>query len=171
MLFFLFVVFWLIVQRLLELRTANRNTTRLLKAGGIEVGRSHYPLIVILHVCFFASLIIEFVVRRPAAFPSYWWLAFIVFILAQLLRFWVRSTMKARWTTRIIVVPGEQLVDRGPYRYLPHPNYLAVSLELLSVPLIFGLYCTAIIFTVANAAILLLIRIPMEAQALRQSQT
>jgi methyltransferase len=167
--FFLAVLLWLIAQRLLELRAANQNTARLLEAGGIEFGKSHYPAIVVLHSAFFVCLIFEYLVRRPPL-SSYCWAAVTLFIAAQLLRYWVRRTMGKRWTTRVIVVPGEQLVQSGPYKFLPHPNYFAVALELLSVPLIFGLYWTALIFTVANAALLLGVRIPCEMNALSWSQ-
>jgi methyltransferase len=167
--FFLIVLLWLIAQRLLELRAANRNTARLLLQGGVEFGRKHYPAIVLLHSGFFASLIAEYLIRRPAL-PEYSWIAFALFVCAQFLRYWVRRTMGRRWTTRVIVVPGERLVRSGLYKFLPHPNYLAVALELFSVPLIFGLSWTALIFTLANGALLLFVRIPCEMNALSWSQ-
>src|SRR5438105_9618183 len=110
--FFTFVLAWLIGQRLLELRAARQNTARLIANGAVEFGQWHYPLIVALHVAFFVSLIFEFLLRRPLL-PQYWWLAVILFVVAQMLRFWVRETMGRRWTTRVIVLRTETLVSNG----------------------------------------------------------
>jgi methyltransferase len=164
------VMFWFVLgasiaERLIELHIAARNTKQLLAQGGREVGRSHYPIIVALHSAFFASMGFEFMVRDPVL-PNYWYLAGFLFAAAQACRIWVLATMKRRWTTRVIVVPGETLVATGPYRFLSHPNYLVVALEILSLPLIFGLIWTAAIFSLLNAVVLLSIRIPLERQAL-----
>jgi methyltransferase len=164
------VTFWLLlallaVERLIELRLASSNFKRLIDRGGVEYGRAHYPWIVALHAGFFISLVSEYFVRRPSL-PAYWPIVAALFVLAQLLRVWVLTTMSERWTTRIVVVPHEKLISRGPYRFLTHPNYVAVALEILSVPIIFGLYWTAIVFTLANAALLLFVRIPEEERAL-----
>ena len=146
-------------QRLIELPIARANTARLLAAGGREVAPGHYPYIVALHAAWLICL---------------WWFALgrpidvkllILFGLIELARIWVLSSLGNRWTTRIIVVPGEQLVTRGPYRFVDHPNYLVVTAELIILPLVFGLWQVAMIFSLLNALILT-IRIRAENRAL-----
>jgi methyltransferase len=147
-------------QRLVELPIAHANTKRLLAAGGHEAGAGHYPLLVAVHVAWLASL---------------WWLApgrpidlpfLTLFILIELGRIWVLQTLGRRWTTRIIVAPGEKLVASGPYRFVNHPNYQVVIGEIAALPLVFGLWKVALIFTVLNA-LALTVRIRAENRALR----
>jgi len=166
---FAVLLLFLIAERMLELRAANRNFRRLLEMGGREFGARHYPAIVAMHAAFFASLVIEFLARGFPLAP-FWPVALAVFALAQALRFWTRHTLGKRWTTRVVAIPGEQLVASGPFRFARHPNYIAVALELFSVPLIFGLYATCIIFSVLDAILLLRIRIPTEQAALENAQ-
>jgi methyltransferase len=143
-----FLVAFITVQRLAELWLARRNTARLLAAGGSEFGRSHYPWMVAVHAAWIAGL---------------WWLGhgravdpllLAVFILLQVARVWVIGSLGRRWTTRIIVLPGERLVAAGPYRWLRHPNYMIVALEMAVVPLALGLALFAALFTILNATIL-----------------
>ena len=147
------------LERLGELWLANRNTKRLIAAGGHEVAPGHYPLIVALHAAWLAAL---------------WWLGparpvnlplLMLFGLVELARLWVLQTLGRRWTTRIIVVPDETLVRRGPYRYLDHPNYAVVVAEIALLPFVFGLWRTALVFTLFNATALA-IRIRQENRAL-----
>jgi len=147
------------LQRLLELPIAQANTRRLLAEGGREIGAGHYPYIVALHASWLVML---------------WWLApgrpiewpfLALFILIEAGRLWVLRTLGSRWTTRIIVVPGERLVAAGPYRFVNHPNYLVVIGEIAVLPLVFGLWQVALIFSLLNAAILA-IRIRVENRAL-----
>src|SRR5665213_622011 len=140
--FGIFLLF-LIGERLLEIKSANRNFRRLLESGGQEFGALHYPAIVAMHTAFFLSLIIEFIVRGFSLAP-FWPAPLLIFLLAQTLRLCTRHAMGDRWTTRIIVVPGERLVTGGPFRFVTHPIYFAVALELVSAPLLFGLYVTCI---------------------------
>ena len=147
------------LQRLGELVLARRNTRRLLSRGAYEVGASHYPLIVALHAAWLASLW-GFGWDRPVNLV---WLA--VFVGLQLLRVWVIATLGARWTTRIIFLPGAPLVRGGPYRFLSHPNYAVVVAEIAVLPLAFGLVGLAAVFTVANAGVLW-VRIRAEGRAL-----
>jgi len=136
------------LQRLGELWLSNRNTRRLLAQGAHEVGATHYPLIVAVHVLWLASL--WWLARdRPIAG---FWLA--IYVLLQLARIWVLATLGRRWTTRIIVLPGAALVRRGPYQFVDHPNYLVVIGEIAVLPLVFGLPQIALIFTILNAAVL-----------------
>jgi len=150
------------LQRVGELVIAQRNTRRLLARGAYEVAPSHYPLIVAVHAAWLAAL---------------WWLApgrpvnlvlITMFILLQLGRLWVLRTLGGRWTTRIIVLPGAPLVTGGPFRFVRHPNYTVVVLEIAVLPLAFGFWEVALIFSALNAAVLW-IRIRAEEKALAQS--
>jgi methyltransferase len=161
--FSLFVL--LITERLIEMWLSGRNTARLTRVGAIEFGSRHYPFIVLMHVLFFSSMLAEFLLGSQRL-VTFWPLPSFIFLVAQLLRLWVMTTMRSRWTLRILIVPGEQLLRVGPYKYLHHPVYLAVVLELFSLPLIFGLWYTAIIFGLGNIAMLLLVRIPAENRGL-----
>ncbi len=138
------------LQRLSELPLSARNTKALRARGAVETGAGHYPLIVGLHVLWLAAI----VVFLPHPTPFYWPLL-AVFALFQLLRLWVIRALGVFWTTRIISVPGAPLVTTGPFRYLRHPNYLAVAGEILFLPLAFGEWMVAIIFSILNAGLLL----------------
>lgn len=164
---FLGVTTYTILQRITELMLAKRNTANLLQQGAVEFGASHYPWMVVMHAAFFISLIMEFVLG-PVSHISAPML--VVFAIAQAVRFWVLHTLGRRWTTRVLVIRGERLVAAGPYRYLSHPNYAVVALEILALPLAFGLWYTAITFTILNALMLLFVRIPIERKALAWSQ-
>ena len=147
------------LQRLGELWLSNRNTTRLLSEGAQEVGRGHYPLIVAVHALWLATLW-WLAPGRPVQFL---WLG--VFVVLQLVRVWVIASLGPRWTTRIIIVPGAPLIHAGPYRFVDHPNYLVVIGEIASLPLAFGLWQVALLFSALNAAVLA-IRIREENRAL-----
>jgi len=162
---FVALLLFLIAERLMEIKSAKRNFQRLMELGGREFGAGHYLTIVAMHAAFFASLAIEFIARGFPLAP-FWPIPLAILILAQFLRLWTRRAMGQRWTTRIVVIPGERLIGSGPFQFLHHPIYLAVALELFSVPLIFGLYATCVIFTALNAIILLRVRIPAERAAL-----
>ena len=147
------------LERLAELPVARRNTRRLLAVGAKEHSPGHYPAIVLLHAAWLASLwwlginqAIHFV-----------WLA--LFVMVELGRLWVLTTLGSRWTTRIIVLPDAPLVRRGPYRFSNHPNYVVVIAEVFVLPLVFGLWQVAVIFSVLNAAALA-VRIRAENRAL-----
>ena len=150
------------LERGAELVWAQRNTRRLLARGAQEEGAAHYPLIVALHAAWLAGLWLM-AWNRAVSIP---WLA--VFVLLQLGRLWVLATLGERWTTRIIVLPGEALVRRGPYRMLRHPNYVVVAGEILVLPMAFGLVAYAIAFSLLNGAVLYL-RIRAEEQALARA--
>lgn len=156
----------IVAQRLVELRLARRNEAWLRQRGAREVGRSHYPLFFVLHTGWLVAWPIEAWLHGPSLGPGWpLWLA--AFAVAELLRYWAIHSLGRRWNTRILVLPGEPLVGRGAYRFLAHPNYVAVVLELAAVPLVFGARWTALSFGALNLALLLGIRIPTEARALR----
>jgi methyltransferase len=149
-----------VVQRLGELVYAARNTRALRARGAVEYGAAHYPLIVALHAAWLVSLLVFVPWRTP---PVWLWLG--LFILLQALRLWVVASLGPRWTTRIIVPPDAAPVRRGPYRWLRHPNYLVVAAEIAVLPLAFGAWRIAAIFTMLNAAMLTW-RIHVESEAL-----
>jgi methyltransferase len=155
------VLSFVTLQRLGELVIARRNTARLLEHGAIEVAPEHYPLIVVLHTAWLAGLWYLALTRSLSLDLA----LLAIFIVLQGLRVWVLVTLGPRWTTRILVLPGEQLVARGPYRFLSHPNYWVVIGEILVLPLAFGLAWYAIVFSVLNLAILW-VRIRAEDRAL-----
>ena len=136
------------LQRLSELWLSNRNTKRLLEQGAHEVGAAHYPLIVAVHALWLGALW-WFAPTRPI---DGFWLG--TFVLLEIARVWVLASIGGRWTTRIIVLPGAPLVRRGPYRFVDHPNYLVVVGEIAVLPLVFGLWQVALIFSLLNAAAL-----------------
>lgn len=138
-----------VAQRLVELVYARRNTRALLARGAVEVGARHYPLIVALH----AAWLVAIVVALPAP-PQIHWPALGLFVLLEAGRIWVLVSLGPYWTTRIITLPGAPLMRRGPYRFVRHPNYWVVAGEILVLPLVFGEWTVAAVFTVLNAAML-----------------
>lgn len=150
-----------VAQRLAELALAARNTRALVAAGGVEHGARHYKLIVAQHAAWLLALALLVPWNTRPSLP---WLA--LFLAMQPLRVWVLASLGRRWTTRVIVLPGAPPVRRGPYRWLRHPNYVVVAVELLALPAAFGAWGLALVFTASNAALLLLIRIPAEERAL-----
>ena len=162
---FFTVITLLIAQRFYELKIAKKNTRIILRNGGVEFGADHYWVIVFVHTVFFMSMVFE-ALKRGLHPPSYLLVLVSIFLAAQAARVWIIKTMKGRWTTRILVLPNQPLVTQGPFRFLSHPNYTVVAIEILVLPLMFGLIYTAFIFTILNAMVLLLIRIPEEHRAL-----
>ncbi len=154
------------VQRLLELVLARRNELRARARGAIERGRGHYPFVVALHSLWLVSTLVEGLLRSPEL-PALWPVPLALFLLVQPLRYWALSSLGESWNTRILVVPGAKPVRRGPYRYLSHPNYVVVVVEILAFPLIFGAWMTALVFTVLNVAVLF-VRIREEHRALTE---
>ncbi|HET9927770.1 MAG TPA: isoprenylcysteine carboxylmethyltransferase family protein [Rubrobacter sp.] len=153
-------------QRLLELFYSRRNERRLRARGAVEWGSSHYPVIVAVHTLWLVSTLVEGLLRGPEP-PAWWPVPLAAFLLVQPLRYWAILTLGENWNTRVLVVPGGKLVRRGPYRYFPHPNYIVVAVEILTFPLIFGAWITAVVFSLLNAA-LLYVRIRTENRALRE---
>ncbi|MBK3496080.1 hypothetical protein JFL43_14655 [Viridibacillus sp. YIM B01967] len=134
--------------------------------GAIEAGQEHYPLIVLLHVLFLCSLLLEYIWFKPTL-SLLWPSLLIAFLTLQFARVWAIQSLGRFWNTKIIILPGAKLVKRGPYKWMPHPNYAIVALEIAVIPLIFQAYYTAILFTLLNYG-MMLIRIPIEEKALEQ---
>ncbi len=137
------------LQRLAEMALARRNQRRLQARGGIETGSSHYPLIVGLHAAWLAALAWTVAPGAPVAWA---WLS--LFLVLQAARIWVIASLGDYWTTRIVSIPGERLVRRGPYRFLRHPNYAVVAAEIPVLPMVFGEWQLAVGFGLANLIVL-----------------
>lgn len=165
----LFVVFLSLValERVAELVVSVRNAAWAKARGGVERGLGHYPLMVLVHVGLLVGALVEvLVVDRPFV-PVLGWMMLVLVLAAQGLRWWCIATLGRQWNTRVLVVPGAPLVRTGPYRVLRHPNYVAVVLEGLALPLVHSAWLTALVFTVVNAGVLT-VRIRVEDAALRE---
>ncbi|WP_437489530.1 isoprenylcysteine carboxylmethyltransferase family protein [Sorangium sp. So ce1014] len=156
------------LERLAELFISRRNARRAFAKGGVEVGQGHFRVMALMHTAFLAVCALEVgALDRP--FPGLVGLAALAAaLLAQAMRYWVIATLGEQWNVRIIVVPGAAPVSGGPYRYLRHPNYAAVIVEMVAIPMIHGAWLTALVFSALNAAVLH-VRIRAEEEALGPS--
>lgn len=162
--YFFIIMTFVILQRLIEVLVAKRNEKIMLSKGAYEVGASHYPFMIALHVSFFLCLFIEVMVFHRALSPFFLYL-FILFLFVQGLRIWCLASLGTFWNTKIIILPGANVVKKGPYVFFRHPNYLVVCMEIVLIPLMFQAYFTAICFSLLNLA-MLSVRIPIEERAL-----
>ncbi|GAB4060058.1 isoprenylcysteine carboxyl methyltransferase family protein [Catellatospora paridis] len=155
-------------ERLVELVVSKRHAAWALANGGREYGRSHYPYMVALHTALLAGCLAEVWLLDRPFLPALGWTMLALVAASQALRWWCVTTLGRRWNTLVIVVPGLPLVDRGPYRWLKHPNYLAVVVEGFALPLVHSAWLTALTFTLLNFA-LLAVRIRVEDAALAEA--
>jgi len=158
---FVVLILLVAVERVAELVVSTRNLEWSKANGGREFGAGHYPVMVALHTGLLAGAVLEARTRRRWIWPAFW-----VVLAAQALRWWCITTLGKQWNTRVVVVPGAPRVVGGPYRLVPHPNYVAVILEGAALPLVGGAWITAGVFSVANA-LLLRTRIRVEDEALQ----
>jgi methyltransferase len=165
----LFAVGVVLIQRLVELWLAYRNLHWALERGGGEYGQEHYPYFFLLHGFWLLGVLFEGGTRQ--SLNPLWPLWLLLFLAAQYLRYWSIHTLGHYWNTRIVLIPGAPPIESGPFRYLRHPNYVAVALELLTLPLIFNAWVTALLATVFNAILLLGVRIPLEERLLEQNRS
>ncbi|CAL9653348.1 isoprenylcysteine carboxyl methyltransferase family protein [Streptomyces cellulosae] len=156
------------VERLAELVVARRNAAWTLERDGVEHGRGHYPVMVVLHTGLLVGCLLEPLLADRPFLPGLGWPALALTLLAQVLRWWCITTLGPYWNTRVIVVPGARLVGAGPYRFLRHPNYVAVVVEGAALPLVHSAWITATVFTLADA-VLLTVRIRCENAALSRA--
>ncbi len=155
------------VERLIELRISRRNREWALAHGGFEVGQQHFGWMRVLHIAFLVACAAEvWWLQRPFD-PAVGYPMLAIAGLAQALRYWAIRTLGNRWNVRVVVVPGEPVITSGPYRFVRHPNYLAVILEGIALPMIHGAWWTAVSFSLLNAC-LLAVRIRCEENALRR---
>ncbi|MER7406008.1 isoprenylcysteine carboxylmethyltransferase family protein [Streptomyces sp. NPDC000070] len=142
------------LERVAELAVSHRNAVWSLARGGVESGRGHYPFMVVLHTGLLAGALVEVWLRRPDLVPVLAWPMLALVALAQGLRWWCIATLGRQWNTRVIVVPGAERVTGGPYRWIPHPNYVAVVVEGVALPLVHSAWITAVVFTALNGLLL-----------------
>jgi methyltransferase len=154
------------LERLAELVVARRNQKWSVARGAVETGAGHYPVMVVLHVGLLAGALLEVGVGDRPFIPALGWPMLALVVLAQTLRWWCITTLGRQWNTRILVVPGAPRVTGGPYRIVPHPNYVAVVVEGFALPLVHTAWLTALVFSALNA-MLLRVRISAEDDALR----
>ena len=153
------------LERLAELVVSKRNAAWSFERGGVESGFSHYPFMVVLHTGLLLGALVEAYARRPDVPSALAWSMLVVVVLTQALRWWCIATLGRQWNTRVIVVPGLAPVHGGPYALMRHPNYIAVVVEGVALPLVHACWITAVVFTVLNA-VLLTVRVRVENTAL-----
>lgn len=151
---FTFLIIVVAFERIVELVISKRNLLWSFAQGGIEYGRSHYKYMVALHVFLLGGALAEIWIFRPTIFPIISWAMLSLAIASQVLRWWCISSLGKRWNTLIVIIPGQPLVQRGPYRFFKHPNYVAVVIEGFALPMVGFAWRTAVIFSVLNAFVL-----------------
>lgn len=165
MLFYIIIII-VITQRLVELIIAKRNEKWMRNQGAFEAGAGHYPIMVMMHISFFISLLLEVLVINKPLSPL--WIPLLsLFLIAQIARVWCLTSLGKFWNTKIILLPGAEVVKKGPYKFIRHPNYVIVTTELLVLPLLFSAYFTAFVFSFLNLW-MLSVRIPTEEKALKE---
>lgn len=165
MTWYLIFLFAVGVERIAELVLAQRNLAWSRARGGVEIGAGHYPVMVVLHLALLVGCVVEVAVMHRPFIPALGWPMLVLVIAAQGLRWWCITTLGRQWNTRVVVIPGAPRVGGGPYRWISHPNYVAVAVEGLALPLVHSAWVTALAFTILNAA-LLSTRISVENSAL-----
>ena len=165
MTWYLILLFAVGVERLAELVLAQRNLAWSRARGGVEIGAGHYPVMVILHLALLVGCVVEVTVMQRPFIPALAWPMLALVVAAQGLRWWCITTLGRQWNTRVVVIPGAPRIDGGPYRWISHPNYVAVAVEGLALPLVHSAWVTALAFTTLNAA-LLSTRVSVENSAL-----
>lgn len=153
------------LERLAELVVSKRHATWAFARGGVEHGERHYPFMAAVHAALLVSCVVEVAVADRPFIAWLGWPMLGLVLLTQALRWWCVATLGKQWNTRVIVVPGVPLVTSGPYRWVQHPNYIAVIVEVAALPLVHTAWVTALVFSAANA-VLLAVRIPVESRAL-----
>lgn len=153
-------------ERIAEMIVSERNARWSFAHGGIEYGRRHFPPMVALHTGMLLACLAEVWIGGRPFLPWLGWPMLALVVASQALRWWCIAVLGPRWNTRVIIVKELPLVDRGPYRWLTHPNYVAVVVEGFALPLVYSAWITALAFTILNAALLLAVRIPCENRAL-----
>ncbi len=165
MTWFTLLVLAVALERLAELVVSSRNVAWSRARGGVETGQRHYLVMVVLHTGLLVGALAEVWLRQPPFVPALGFPMLALVLAAQALRWWCIATLGRQWNTRVVVVPGMPRVAAGPYRFLSHPNYVAVVVEGFALPLVHSAWITAVVFTVCNAA-LLTVRLSVENRAL-----
>jgi methyltransferase len=165
MTWYLILIFIVGVERLAELVIAQRNLAWSRARGGVEIGAGHYPVMVVLHLALLVGCVVEVAVMHRPFIPALGWPMLALVIAAQGLRWWCITTLGRQWNTRVVVIPGAPRIEGGPYRWIPHPNYVAVAVEGFALAMVHTAWVTALAFTILNAA-LMSTRISVENSAL-----
>ncbi|MFD3333100.1 isoprenylcysteine carboxyl methyltransferase family protein [Streptomyces sp. NPDC058700] len=168
MFWYALLVLGVAAERVVELVVARRNTTWTLARAGVEHGRGHYPVMVVLHTALLVCCLLEPVLAHRPFLPVLGWPMLSLVLLAQALRWWCITTLGPYWNTRVIVVPGARPIGTGPYRLVRHPNYIAVVVEVAALPLVHSAWLSAAVFSTANA-VLLTVRLRCENAALTRA--
>lgn len=155
------------LERVAEIVVARRNLAWSRAQGGVEFGAGHYPFMAVLHTVFLLACVAEVVFLHRPFLPALGWPMLAIVIAAQALRWWCVSTLGRQWNTRVVVIPGAPRVSGGPYRFLSHPNYVAVAAEGIALPLVHSAWITAVVFTALNIP-LMVARISAENAALER---
>lgn len=151
--YYLFIVL-IGLERLVELAVSRRNANWSFARGGREFGQGHYPVMVAMHSALLLSCMAEVAFAHRPFIPALGWPMVAVVAASTVVRWWCAATLGKHWNPRLIIVPGAELVRSGPYRWIHHPNYTAVAVEVAALPLVYSAWLTAIVFTIANAAVL-----------------
>jgi methyltransferase len=154
MIWYLLLIGAVAVERLAEVVVAQRNRGVSRQHGGVEFGARHYPVMVALHTALLVGCLLEPVMLHRPFIPVLGWPMLLIAVAAQALRWWCITTLRYQWNTRVIVIPGAARITGGPYRFVPHPNYVAVIVEGFALPLVHTAWITALVFSVLNAALL-----------------
>ena len=155
------------LERVAEIVVARRNLAWSRAQGGVEFGAGHYPFMAVLHTVFLLACVAEVVFLHRPFLPALGWPMLAIVIAAQALRWWCVSTLGRQWNTRVVVIPGAPRVSGGPYRFLSHPNYVAVAAEGIALPLVHSAWITAVVFTALNIP-LMVTRVSAENAALER---
>jgi methyltransferase len=142
------------VERVVELVVSTRNLAWSRARGGVEFGVNHYPTMVTLHTYLLVGCLVEVIALHRPFVPFLGWPMLALALGAQVLRWWCITTLGPQWNTRVIVIPDARRVTGGPYRFFSHPNYVAVVVEGIALPLVYGAWITALVFTVLNIELL-----------------
>jgi methyltransferase len=154
MTWYLLLIGAVVVERVAEVVVAERHRSVSRQRGGVEFGAGHYPVMVALHTALLAGCLLEPIALHRPFIPALGWPMLSIVVAAQALRWWCITTLGYQWNTRVIVIPGAARITNGPYRVLPHPNYVAVIAEGFALPLVHTAWITALVFSVLNAALL-----------------
>lgn len=165
MIWYVMLIVAIALERVVELVVSKRNWEWSRARGGIEIGAGHYPVMVVIHVGLLAGCLVEPLIAGRPFIPALGWPMLAIVVAAQGLRWWCITTLGHQWNTRVVVVPGAPRVSGGPYGLIPHPNYVAVIVEGIALPLVHSAWLTALVFTVLNA-VLLRTRVRVENSAL-----
>jgi methyltransferase len=140
--------------RLGELIISRRNQRKMRSEGATRVAEPRFPWMVILHIAVFVAAGAEVIFLHRTFIPALAIAMFALFLLSNVLRWWVMASLKSHWNVQVMDSARLGVVSTGPYRWVRHPNYVAVFVELVSLPLIYSAWITAIFAAIGNAWVL-----------------